>query len=274
MLNKRIPLNPEDETIYLETFAADTTPYVRPAILVIPGGGYGGVCDDREGEPIALAFVAKGYQAFVLHYSVKRVRPYPAQLCEASLAMAHIRDHAEEYRVNPDRVYVTGFSAGGHLAGSLATMWHKPCVYEATGIEYGKNRPTGAMLVYPVVTGIHGFGPFGSFYNLLCKDNPTADELREVSLEANVSERSAPLFVVHTSNDPLVDVRNALVLGAAYREHGLMFEMHIYPDAPHGIALGNAITENGQPKWSDPAMAQWIDHAVYWADKMNAQSEK
>ena len=121
MLNKRIPLHPTDENIYLETFVADTTPYVRPAILVIPGGGYGCVCDDREGEPIALAFVAKGYQAFVLHYSVGRVRPYPAQLCEASLAMAHIRDHAEEYRVNPGEMNHIVFQTAD-LIGNTVTV--------------------------------------------------------------------------------------------------------------------------------------------------------
>jgi len=269
MLNIKIPLDPNDSKIYLETFVSDTTPrYIRPAILVIPGGGYGKVCADREGEPIALAFVAKGYNAFVLHYSVARVRPYPAQLCEASMAMAHIRDNAAEYRIDPDRVYVTGFSAGGHLAGSLATMWHKQCVYDETGIEFGKNRPTGAMLVYPVVTALHDFGHLGSFYNLLCTNTPTEEQLKEVSLEANVTENAAPLFVVHTSNDNTVDVRNSFVLASEYRKAGKLFEMHVYPDAPHGIALGNDITDNGSGMWSDPAMAQWIDHAVYWADKM------
>ncbi len=267
MLNIKIPLNPSDSNIYLETFVANTTNYIRPAILVIPGGGYRTVCNDREGEPIAHAFVAQGYNAFVLHYSVNRTRTYPAQLCEASLAIAHIRDNAAEYKIDPERVFAVGFSAGGHLAGSLGTMWHKQCVYDETGIEYGKNRPTGVMLIYPVVTGLHDFGHKGSFQNLIGTDTPSEADLLETSLETNVDEKSAPLFMVHTSNDGTVDIRNALLLGEAYHNAGLTFELHVYPDAPHGIALANPVTGGGNPKVIDRQMATWVGDAVYWAEK-------
>ena len=241
--------------------------FTRSASPVNPGGGCGGGGSDREGEPIGLAFMSHGYNAFVLQYNVARTKTYPAQLIQASLAMAHIRDHAEEYGIDPEKVFVTGFSAGGHLAGSLGTMWHRQCVYDATGMEYGKNRPNGMILVYPVVTGTAEFTHLGSFQNLLGKDDPTADELRNVSLEAAVDEKSVPLFLIHTSNDQIVDIRHALLLADAYKRAGLAFEMHIYPDAPHGIALGNDITRCGNPKYSDPAMAKWVEHAVYWADK-------
>ncbi|MBQ4605807.1 MAG: prolyl oligopeptidase family serine peptidase, partial [Clostridia bacterium] len=134
-------------------------------------------------------------------------------------------------------------------------------------MEYGKNRPNGMMLVYPVVTAMAEYTHLGSFRNLWGTDDLTEEMRREVSLEANVNEKSVPLFLVHTSNDQVVDIRHALTLANAYKENGLMFEMHIYPDAPHGIALGNDITRCGNEKWSDPAMGQWIGHAVYWAEK-------
>lgn len=268
MIFKRVYLMEGNTDCYLDCYIADPiVDFVRSAILVIPGGGYACVCSDREGEPIGWGFLSHGYNAFVLHYSVARTRVYPAQLIEASLAMAHIRDNAEAYNIDPNKVFVTGFSAGGHLAGSLGTMWHRSCIYEATGMAYGKNRPNGMMLVYPVIAAEPTFGHLGSFYNLLGKDDPTEEELANVSIEKAVDERSVPLFLIHTSNDQLVDIRNALVLGDAYRRAGLTFEMHVYPDAPHGIALGNDITRIGNPKYSDPAMAKWIEHAVYWAAK-------
>ena len=268
MYIKRVMLEEGNDQCWLDCYVADPVKdFTRSAILVIPGGGYGCVCSDREGEPIGLAFMSHGYNAFVLQYNVARTKTYPAQLIQASLAMAHIRDHAEEYGIDPDKVFVTGFSAGGHLAGSLGTMWHRQCVYDATGMEYGKNRPNGMILVYPVVTGTAEFTHLGSFRNLLGKDDPTADELRNVSLEAAVDEKSVPLFLIHTSNDQIVDIRHALLLADAYKRAGLAFEMHIDPDAPHGIALGNDITRCGNPKYSDPAMAKWVEHAVYWADK-------
>lgn len=238
--------------------------FVRPSILVIPGGGYGGLASDREGEPIALAFVAAGFNAFVLTYSVGRTAAYPTQLIEASLAVAHIRSHAAEYG-GDDRVFAVGFSAGGHLCGMLGTMWHRQCVTDA-GIEYGANRPTGVMLIYPVVSTNTEFAHLGSFKNLLCTDTPTDEQLREVSLELNVDENAAPLFMVHTSNDQVVDIRNALVLGEAYRKQKKQFELHVYPDAPHGIALANKITRCGNAKWCGTEMAKWVEAAVAWTE--------
>ena len=123
MIAKRIFLEEGNPEAWIDAYIADPVRgFTRRAMLVIPGGGYGAVCSDREGEPIALAFMAEGFNAFVLHYTVGRKKPYPAQLREASLAMAHIRSHAEEYGIDPARVFTVGFSAGGHLAGSLAVM--------------------------------------------------------------------------------------------------------------------------------------------------------
>lgn len=267
MIFKRIPLDKEFDNVFIDAYIADKTEnFIRNAILVIPGGGYHRVCSDREGEPIAMAFMPYGYNAFVLSYSVDRQKTFPAQLIEASLAIKHIKDNAEEYGINPDKVFVTGFSAGGHLAASLGTMWHIPEVYDATGMEYGYNKPAGMILGYPVISGDPAFSHPGSFANLLGEDNPTEEQLARVSIENNVDEKSIPMFVMHTSNDGVVPVKNALVIAEAYAKAGKTFELHIYPDAPHGAALGNAITANNNPKYDNPQIAKWIDDAVKWAE--------
>ena len=269
MTVKRVFLENGNENAYLDTYIADPVrDYTRRAILVIPGGGYGAVCSDREGEPIALAFLSHGYNAFVLHYTVGRQKPYPAQLREASLAMAHIRENAEAYGIDPHKVLAVGFSAGGHLAGSLGVMWDREEAWKDAGIPYGANRPDGVMLIYPVVSAVEPYSNWGTIFNLWCTDKPTDEQKRTASLELAVSENASPLFLLHTSNDQDVDVRNSLVLAAAYKAHGLPFELHVYPDAPHGVALGNDITRCGNARWSDPRIARWVADAAAWAETL------
>ena len=270
MIFKRIQLSDSAPEAYLDIYVADPTKnFTRKAILVIPGGGYSCVCSDREGEPIAMAFMPYGYNAFVLHYSVaKDGRRFPAQLIEASLAMKHIRDNADEYGIDKDKVFVTGFSAGGHLCASLGTMWHKNEIYEAVDMPYGYNKPTGMMPIYPVISGLDGGRHFGSFKNLLLNAEPSEEELIECSIEKNVDERSVPAFIVHTSNDEVVNVNNSLLLAQAYAKCGKKFELHIYPDAPHGAALGNKITSHGHGHWENAEIAKWVAQAAAWAESI------
>lgn len=262
MIYQKVFLDQEDPQVYLEVYAADPVGcFVRGAILVIPGGGYGNCCAEREGEPVAQAFMPYGFNAFVLHYSnaSNSDKVFPAQLIEASMAMQHIRENAEYYNIDPHRVFVCGFSAGGHLAACLGTMWHLPQV--STKFLNDINKPDGMVLVYPVIsTEFHSF----SFHNLLGSKAPTARQLEMCSVERHVDHRSIPAFVVHTFNDDVVDVRNALVLANAYKMADRVMELHIYPDAPHGSALGNAITACGKAKWDNPAIAGWVELAACW----------
>jgi len=270
MIIKKVFLDKNDPNVYLDVYAADKLPgFTRNAILVIPGGGYGCVCADREGEPIAMAFLPYGYNSFVLHYSVKENsdNTFPTQLIQASMAMKHIKDHAEEYHIDPEKVFVTGFSAGGHLAASLGTMWNKKEVYEALDMPYGYNKPSGMMLVYPVISADKSFGHIGSFQNLLGCEDPCEELLNAASIEKNVTADACPAYVVHTSNDDVVNVKNSLVLAAAYKDAGLKFELHVYPDGPHGMALANDITKCGNEKLVDECFASWVENAVKWAAK-------
>ncbi len=253
---------------YLEVFAADkTAEFVRDAILVIPGGGYSTVCSDREGEPIAMAFMPYGYSAFVLHYSVAPKR-FPTQLQEASRAMAHIRDNAARYGINPERVFVIGFSAGGHLAASLGTMWDTDYANVCPEKPKGYNKPTGMMLMYPVTSGVKAYSHFDSLKNLLGEGFNDKDMVEFCSIENRVSRESSPAFIMHTSNDQLVNVRNSIVIGEKFAQLEIPFEMHIYYDAPHGVALANKITKGGWERQENRAIEKWVEAAVLWAEQI------
>ena len=267
MIYKKIPLIDGDKNVYLTTYVSDKiNGFTRDAILVIPGGGYTNICSEREGEAIAQAFVPYGYNAFVLHYSVRENgKVFPAQLIEASLAIKHIRDNAQEYGINPDRVFACGFSAGGHLCGSLGTMWHKKEIYDAVDMPFGYNKPMGVMLIYPVISAdFHKF----TFSDLLDKEQITDEDNKMCSIEKNVDENSAPAFILHTVTDQVVDVRNSLAVAKAYADINKPFEMHIYPEGPHGMALGNKITRNEIPGYENAAIAKWIEHAAVWAESI------
>jgi acetyl esterase/lipase len=256
---ERIPL--ENEGTYLDAYVSDPIKgFRRRPILVIPGGAYATVCSDREGEPIALAFLARGFAPFVLHYSVGGVRPYPAQLREVAQAMEVIASRTESDALL-EGTFVVGFSAGGHLAATAGTMWHRSEVAE--GFLPEVNRPLGVMLIYPVVSFRYGNGR--SLENLLCKKTPTEEEMRYVSADLAVDERSAPAFLLHTAEDALVDVENSLDMARAYKRAGVPFELHVYPHGPHGVALANEVTWVGNPAYLRPEMEGWVDMATVWA---------
>ena len=264
MIIKKVLLDDNDENVYLHAIIADKTlEYTRSAILIIPGGGYGRVCSDREGFPVANAFMPYGYNAFVLNYSTLSAskKTFPSQLIEASIAIKHIKDNAQEYGIDPDRVFVVGFSAGGHLAGSLGTMWDKKEIYDAIDMPFGYNKPKGVMLIYPVI-----YDHLGSFINLLGVENPSKDQLDKVRIDNNVKENSSPAFIVHGEADDLVPVQNSLSLAYAYADKKIPFELHVYPNAVHGMALANKITWNGLDVLLDPAFAKWVENAAAWAE--------
>jgi len=257
-----------DDYAYLDAYVADKTEkHIRKAILVIPGGGYGGI-SDREGDPIALAFMPYGFNAFVLHYSVRGENTYPAQLIQASKAMKHIKDNAEEYGIDKDEVFAVGFSAGGHLCASLGVMWNRKEIYDEIDMPCGYNKPKGIMLVYPVISGVSEFAHKGSFQNLFGMDEPTYEQLKEASVELYVNEESSPSFIVHAANDTCVPVENSLIIAEAYSKCKVPFELHIYPRGEHGFSLANEITWDGKPEFIQEENAKWVENAAMWAEKL------
>lgn len=228
--------------------------HTRPAVIICPGGGYSGTCD-REAEPVAVRFNALGCHSFVLRYNCRPCR-YPVALLELATAVAEVRAHAEEWHVDPDRILVLGFSAGGHLAASLGTLWQQEPVSRLP-LAPEQVRPNGMILCYPVITS-GKFANRGSFDNLLGTE-PDPALLASLSLENRVTADTAPAFIWHTYDDGCVPVQNALMLATALREHDIPLEMHIYPHGEHGLALGNDQTARDIPACQD-----WPDRAAAW----------
>ena len=205
----------------------------RPAVLIFPGGGYDHI-SARESEPIALQFIARGYAAFSLDYSVSPNR-FPIPLREAAMAIRYIRENAACYEINPNMVVAVGFSAGGHLCGMLGTMFDCPEVSDLGNPN--QLRPDALGLCYPVAIS-WGRTHNGSFENL-SKGNEILKN--RLSLEKLVRSDMPPVFLWHTRNDPIVPCRNTLMLSVALEEAGVPFALHIYRHGPHGLATANEL---------------------------------
>ena len=158
-------------------------------------------------------------------------------------------------------VFITGFSAGGHLAASAGTLWNIPEVVAAMGdAPAGINRPTGMVLCYAVLIFSHK----RSFYNLCGTDTPTPEQLEKFELEKHVSADTPPAFIWHTFPDKTVDVQNALTFAQKMKDNGIPFELHIYPEGDHGLSLCNKETWSEKPNMIMPHAEGWADLAVRW----------
>ena len=264
MINEKIYLSKEYPDCYIEAFVPDTIDfYKKDALLIFPGGGYAWLSNHKEGEPIALDFCAKGIAAFVLHYSVGKESKFPTPLIQASLAMKYIKDNADKYNLNKDRVFAIGFSAGGHLCASLGSLWNMPEIYEKIHMPIGYNKPKGTLLIYPVITSNEKYAHMGSFYHLLGTETPDEDMLKKYSIEYCVGEHSSPSFLVHTASDTCVNVNNSLLMGQALNEYKIPFEMHIFPTGSHGSALGSEVAADS-PDMNNFPLSLWPELARKW----------
>ena len=262
MIHRQITLTPfEDATLTSICVTKTDRTHARPrrAVIVCPGGAYSGLAP-HEAEPIAFRFLAAGCATFVLSYSLKDKAADFAPLSEVALAIRHIREHAEEYNVDPDYIFTCGFSAGGHLAGSAGVLWNHPRVRALMAdAPEGINRPTGMILCYPVISDDPVFGHRGSFRRLCGKEEPTAEESAIFSLEKQVDDTTPPAFLWHTFADKGVPVQNSLVMAEALTRHGVPFEMHVFPEGQHGLGLCDGTY--GEPS---PHNACWMDLAIRW----------
>jgi len=278
ILQERVYLNKEDDWGYFDALCSlPTAEYneKRKAMLVIPGGGYGMV-SEREAEPIARKFYAAGYNTFILTYSVTahgannekitdKKTGLPKPLLEASKAMALIRRDAEKYNIDPDKIAIIGFSAGGHLASSLATMWHHDFVVENAGINYGENKPNAAILSYPVITSDKEWHE-GSFRNLLNASPDFEKDKVLYSTEKQVTEKTCPCFLWHTAADSCVPVENTLKMATALSAAKIPFEVHIFPEGPHGLSTAEADVLKGVQNREAAHVSAWVEYAVKWLE--------
>ncbi len=231
----------------------------RPAMVICPGGAYS-MTSDREAEPIAVRFNALGFHSFVVRYTVEAPMRFPGALLEVCKAIAMVREHADEWNVDSNKIVVCGFSAGGHLAASVGTFWNNELVTKPLGLNHQEDQPNGMVLCYPVITS-GGFAHNGSFYNLLRDHYEEQKEL--VSLEKQVNADTPPAFLWHTFEDSCVPVENTLLMATALREKRIPFEVHIYPKGWHGLALSTQETGGGPAE-----VSEWPDLAARWAKNL------
>ena len=261
-------LDPEGCEPVLDCYANTVTEEIgrknRRAVLVLPGGGYD-FLSEREADPIAFRFLGAGFAAFVLRYSVYR-KKWPTDLLECAAAVKYIRENAEKYDLDPDKVVVCGFSAGGHLAASVSNFWNTELVTDALSCKAEDEKVNGTILGYPVITSDPAFTHEGSIQNLIGEEK--SEELRElVSMEKRVSENTPQTFIWHCADDGLVSVMNSLRYMSALSENKIPFEAHIYEWGGHGLANADETTSTNE--WHiQPVAAKWMQSAIDWVKRL------
>lgn len=230
-----------NEGVTLTTYVLDSSgelsnARVRPAVLIFPGGGYR-FTSDREAEPVAMTFLAQGYHAFVLRYTVSEEPLFPKPLEDAQAALNLIRDRAEEWGVDPDKIAVCGFSAGGHLAAALGTM--------------GDPRPNALILGYAVI--------------LQSLSRQIAADMQ--SLHEKVDANTPPTFLFTTGDDRIVPVENSLHFAMALDQAGVPFALHVFQSGIHGLSLAKPHTADGRSGMVNPGFARWVELCMPWLEQ-------
>lgn len=232
-----------------------------PAILILPGGGYS-FTSAREAEPVAMRFFARGYSAFVLDYSVAPAQ-FPDALREAVMAMTWIRRNSRKLHIRPEAIGAIGFSAGGHLCGTLGTLYDCPEVQEL--VQEVSARPNALCLSYPVA--VSWGATHAQSFQLLTGDNEALS--KRLSLDRLVRPDMPPVFLWHTRTDATVPVRNSLVLAQALEEKQVPFSLHIYSQGPHGVSTADLLSNHSDriPQTSADVPG-WVDACLGFFEEL------
>jgi len=231
------------------------------SIVVCPGGGYGMLAADHEGKQVAEWLNQIGIAAFVLKYRLGPRYHHPAMLQDAGRAIRTVRARASEWGLDPKRIAILGFSAGGHLASTAGTHFDagKPDAEDL--IERVSSRPDRMILVYPVIALATPYGHSGSLRNLL-GDHPTTELIESLSNERQVTKETPPTFLAHTDADRGVPAENSLLFVMALRKAGVPVELHLFERGPHGLGLGGGTAKFRIPP--DPAFQAWPQLCATW----------
>jgi acetyl esterase/lipase len=224
-------------TIFLPRTLAPNT----PAVVIAPGGSYARLASNHEGRQVANFFNSLGFAAYVLRYRLGPRYHYPIELNDVQRAISLVRSHAADWRIDPARVGVVGFSAGGHLAMMASTRFDSG------------SRPDFAVLGYPVISMSAPWTHQGSRTNLL-GESPDAELARTLSGEAAVTKDTPPTFLFHTSEDATVPVENSVQYFLALKKAGVPAELHVFEKGPHGVGLAN----------DNPALSEWTKLLANW----------
>ncbi|HCE44993.1 MAG TPA: alpha/beta hydrolase [Lentisphaeria bacterium] len=237
---------------YMESFLVKTG---KPsgAVIVLPGGGYHKKMITYEGRDVCKRLNEYGLNAFMLEYRVSPNR-HPAPLLDAAESVRIVRRNAARWNIRPDKIAVLGFSAGGHLAGSICVHsgWAEKILPAKDNVSA---RPDAGILCYAVLS-TQAFGHPGCYKNLL-GENPDKALLDKMSLELNVHSGMPPVFLWHTATDPVVPVENSLLFATAMSSKKVPFELHIYPQGPHGMGMAQG----------DSCVSTWVDLCIGWLKK-------
>jgi acetyl esterase/lipase len=230
----------------------------RQAVIICPGGGYAYLAYDWEGTDVAKLLNSKGITAIVLKYrlpnSKSNITPNLSPLMDAKRAMRIVRANADKWGIQKNNIGIMGFSAGGHLASTLATHFDEGDANSKDSIEQQSSRPDFAVLVYPVITMNKAFTHMGSRTNLL-GNNPDSSLVALYSNELQVTKQTPPSFLIHATDDKTVPVENSLRFYEAAKNNGVPVEMHIFPHGGHGFSL--AIGKGELESWTD-LLITWL----------------
>lgn len=239
----------------LDMYPAPAESATGTAVVICPGGGYGGLAIAHEGAAVAKWLNDLGITAFVLKYRLpndaimkdKSIGP----LQDAQKAMRIVRLHAKEWNIDPAKIGIMGFSAGGHLASTLSTHFNEK-VYDADNSISA--RPDFSLLIYPVISMTAGTTHSGSRVNLL-GDNPSSTQVKHFSNELQVNGQTPPAFLIHSIDDEAVPVQNSIAYSLALQQHHVPCELHIYQSGGHGYGLGRS--ENTESTWPE-SCRRWL----------------
>jgi acetyl esterase/lipase len=226
---------------------------VGTAIVVFPGGGYQFLSLDREGDDVARWLNSLGLAVFVVSYRLGPKYSHPVMLRDAQRAIRTVRARAKEWAIDPSRVGALGFSAGGHLASTVATHFTDATGDSADPIDSASSRPDFLILVYPVITMRKRYTHLGSRENLI-GPAPDTQLVNLLSNENHVTTETPPTFLVHATDDDVVPVENSLMFYEALHAARVPAEMHIYADGRHGFGLAQ----------DDPVLSSWVDRCEAW----------
>ena len=236
-------------TVFLpRTMAQDT-----PAVVICPGGSYARLASNHEGRQVASFLNSMGVAAFVLRYRLGPKYHHPIELGDAQRAIRLLRSHAAEWRIDPSRIGIVGFSAGGHLAMSASTHFDAGNAAASDPVDRAGSRPDFAVLGYPVISMTAPWTHAGSRTNLL-GEQPDPEVARDLSGENAVTANTPPTFLFQTTEDTVVPAENSVHYYLALLKAGVPAEMHVFEKGAHGVGLAN----------DNPALSQWSALLANW----------
>lgn len=236
----------------------------RKAIIVMPGGGYEFLADDREGESYAFYFASLGFVAFVLHYSVAP-STFPTQLLELYRALKFVKNEFVDLdvRIDINNIFLIGSSAGGYLALNSQTIIDDKKFLEKYQLDENVLKIRGLILCYPVVVNDSNISHGGTFINLLKNINdPYVHDL--VSLDCHIHKDMPPIFCFTTYEDDLIEIENSLILAQRCKERGVNIELYIFAKGAHGLALGDQFNNPGTDEKVVNVVSKWPELVKNW----------